>query len=42
VTGYAREKPPRSLQDAPMLLKPYGIHELAGAMHQALEARAAA
>ncbi len=42
VTGYTRERPPGTLSAAPMLLKPYGIHELAEALRRALGARAAA
>jgi len=40
VTGFTRERPPKALGHAPLLLKPYAIHELAGALHRALgEAR---
>lgn len=42
VTGYARQQPPESLRHAQVLLKPYGIHELAGALHRALGDRIAA
>ncbi len=42
VTGYTRERPPAPLSGAPILLKPYGIHELAEALHRAMGARQAA
>ncbi len=42
VTGYTRERPPEPLSRAPILLKPYGIHELAEALHRAFGARQAA
>lgn len=42
VTGYPRERPPQSLGEAPILLKPYGIHELARALHLVLDRRLAA
>ena len=42
VTGHTRERPPGRLGEAPILLKPYGIHELASALHRAMGMRAAA
>ena len=42
VTGFPRERPPRQLGEAPILLKPYGIHELARALHAVLDRPVAA
>lgn len=42
VTGYSRARPPGALEDAPLLHKPYEIHELAGALHRALDGAVAA
>ncbi len=42
VTGFPRERPPQRLGEAPILLKPYGIHELAHALHSVLDRSVAA
>ena len=42
VTGFPRERPPNRFSAAPILLKPYGIHELAHALHSVLDRPVAA